>query len=210
MVEIEEGEDVRAIVTPDLRLIFRWLGDRWTHALEVRAGAGWLAFAEAIEADTEGQDAAGMASPTFQEIQWRREEHSAFALLVGCFGPHHYSAVFRVFDPRIKGGRSVVHADIADRCPSRVDPLASTYRVLSPPSTLSGSDSHLAIWSLPEGVSSVILGCSEPEDSPARIELAEAGRARTLARIEAPMNQSGATRRLCYWWSCSISPDPIA
>jgi hypothetical protein len=35
-VTIEESDDERSIVTPNCRLVFRQIGDRWTHGIEVR------------------------------------------------------------------------------------------------------------------------------------------------------------------------------
>lgn len=208
MIALEEAENLRVIATPDLRLLFRWSGDRWSHALEVRDGSDWQGFAESVEADADRDNPSRIISPTYQEIQWRQEENSAFALLTGSFGPHHFSTVFRMFEPRIKGGQSVFHVDITDRYRSEVEALASTYRILSPPSTLRDATPVGAYWSLPGETDSILLGCSNDDELPARISLAEAGRGQMLAQVEAIPRELGNTQRFLYWWSLAADSEP--
>lgn len=207
MIALEEAENLRIIATPDLRLIFRRSGGRWSHTLEVRDGQDWQGFAESVETDADRDAPSRIVSPTYQELQWRREENSAFALLTGSFGPHHFSTVFRMFEPRIKGGRSVFHVDINDRCQSEVKSLASTYRILSPPSTLGDATPVGTYWPLPGGNGSILLGCSDDDELPARISLAEASRSQMLAQVEAIPRETENTRRFLYWWSLATGSE---
>ena len=140
MVTIEESDDERSIVTPDLRLRFRRVGDRWTHSIDIRPGP-WQTFADAIEWSPEDQD--GPARPTYQELHFQKNSEEAFALLVGQAGPHHFSASFRV---RFRSYRhegssdqsnmsdhseSQIEIDVADRC--RVEGLLETHYILHEP-----------------------------------------------------------------------------
>ena len=86
MIEIEEGDEEKSIVTPDLRLRFRWTGDRWTHTIALRVGP-WKTVATAIEGSAD--DDLGVSRPTFQDLHLQRDGDEVVALTVGQSGPHH-------------------------------------------------------------------------------------------------------------------------
>jgi hypothetical protein len=143
-VTIEESDDERSIVTPELRLRFHWVGDRWAHAIDIRPGP-WQAAADSIEGGTEPGDPEGVGRPTYQEIHFQPDGDAVLALAVGRSGHHHISASFRVHHrafevphfriPNILQRRSVsrVEIDVADRCRAETPALEARYRVHAPP-----------------------------------------------------------------------------
>lgn len=132
-VTIEGSDDEKSIVTPDLRLRFSWAGDRWTHSLDLRIGAGWRVVASTMEADVGRDGMHRLVSPTYQDLVLRAGPDEGTALLVGQHGPHHFSAAIRVSrETGREDGPWTVLADVADRCPSGVDLLSATYAVFAP------------------------------------------------------------------------------
>jgi hypothetical protein len=141
-ISIEETEDERSIVTPDLRLRFRWLGDRWTHFIDIRPGP-WQTVAQAIEWSADEPNR--VPGPTYQELHLQRDGDDAVALAVGRAGSHHFSASFRVHFRAWRQAHfrkesilqdrseSCVEIDVADRCRSGLDGLEARYKVLAPP-----------------------------------------------------------------------------
>ena len=186
---IDSPED-RALETSALRLTFRWTGDRWAHAIEVGPEGGRRVFAESIEADTDRDrvNDTGPISPTYQDLLFHEDADAKFALLVGQFGSHHYSAEFRL----ARDGD--LRVDVADR--TRVDdgPLAATYRIASPPGGLADASSHSARWEL-DGCGGVVLDCPD-----CRLAVVEDGRARMMAQVLVKPTPGTATLRLVYSW----------
>jgi hypothetical protein len=141
-VVVEESEDVRSIVTPDLRLRFRRAGDRWTHAIDIRPGP-WQTAADAVEwlADDPSQ----VPGPTYQELHFQRDRDGVVALAVGQAGSHHFSASFQVSyrswrqahfqldDVLQDRSESRVEIDVADRCRSVRSAVEARYVVHKPP-----------------------------------------------------------------------------
>ena len=159
MVTIEESDDEKSIVTPGLRLRFRWVGDRWTHAIDLGPGpelddgwpwsinpkmGQWITIAEAIEWKFSPDEPGKVSSPVFQDLQFHQDENATYALLVGQAGPHHFSASFRVWDEfearenridisnGLEGYFPSIDIDIADRCALPLVELASTYQIHAP------------------------------------------------------------------------------
>lgn len=133
-VTIEESDDEKSIVTPDLRLRFRWTGDRWTHSIDLRPkttkpvveAVEWLPVAEAVEWSP--GDLPSIVRPTYQDLHLQPDGDDVLALTVGQAGPHHFSASFRIgfvanrsSHPSrpllfIDGSTSTLEIDVADRC----------------------------------------------------------------------------------------------
>ncbi len=142
MVTIDDGDEVRSIVTPELRLRFSRLGDRWTHAIDIRPGP-WLLLSEAVEWVSAAEDPTRVVSPTYQELHLQKDGAAALALLVGQAGPHHFSASVRVthrvrphrkpHDHGKEYSESLAEFDVADRCRTEVRALESSYLVYKPP-----------------------------------------------------------------------------
>src|SRR5579864_3678266 len=112
-LEFETADDLRAIVTPGLRLAFRWTGDRWTHALEGGPESGRSVLAQAVESN----DLSRVVSPAYQQFHSQRTPETIQAMLLGQAGPHHFSAVFTVRE--LPEGTDVA-VDVADRCRAEV------------------------------------------------------------------------------------------
>ena len=124
-VTIEESEDERSIVTPDLRLRFRKRGDRWTHAIDLGPGP-WQTLADSLDAT--GEDLDDVARPVFQDLHFQHEQDAVVALAIGQSGAHHFSASFRVSFRAYRvshptsatilqdRSESEVLIDVADRC----------------------------------------------------------------------------------------------
>lgn len=150
VVTIEDGDEERSIVTPDLRLRFRWIGDRWTHAIDLRPGP-WQTVAEAVEGT--GLAPGQMIGPTYQDVHFQRDGGDVIALAVGQAGAHHYSASFRVRyrayrkphfdDANVLQDRSEsrIEIDVADRCRTSTVPLEAHYLAYQPPISLLLGDS---------------------------------------------------------------------
>jgi hypothetical protein len=104
----------------DLRLVFRWSGDRYDHVFEQRHSAGWGPLLVSI-------DCGPWPGPVFQHLQIEDRQDGCVALLVGQEVDRHWSASFQVR----KAGHGF-DADVACRIRSRL-PLGSTYEVLTDP-----------------------------------------------------------------------------
>jgi hypothetical protein len=142
MVTIDDGDEERSIVTPELRLKFRRLEDRWTHGIGIGPGP-WLTLAEAVEWTSAADDPTRVVSPTYQDIHIQQDGADVLALLVGQAGPHHFSASLRVshrvYDHErsrsfgLEYSNSRVEFDVADRCRAEVQALECNYVVHNPP-----------------------------------------------------------------------------
>lgn len=225
-VTIEESDDEKSIVTPELRVRFRRTEDRWVHSIEV-PGDPWLALAESVEWHGASESPGTVLSPTYQEIHFQRDGDAVMALLVGAAGPHHFSAsiraswkVHRSPEPYNGGfeypGTRVVF-DLADRC--RLDPVEfeAHYLIHDPPIDLHlGNDREVDAdgelktdwrprldWTVRREDSYQAQLSGVPgrrgKTAIAYVERPSAGRWRI--RIAAPEDRDGNTRRMQYAWS---------
>ncbi len=206
MVTIEESADERSIVTPDCRLAFRFETTRWSHRLQI----GNDTFARSVEPDPDRDDYRLVASPTYQDLHFQVETERVYALLVGQYGPRHFSASFAV--SFIRGdscegrGATRIEVDVAERCRERIDALASTYLVPS----AGFSDRHGGSWLLPEGQGSkvVSLGLFGTQEPPGQIVYNEFS-ARTLRAQVLRLHPGTPTNnRLIYCWQVA-DPNPF-
>jgi hypothetical protein len=199
MVELETDGDCRSIVTPTLRLAFRWVDDRWVHSIEPgRMGAP---IARTIEGDPARDDPARVVSPAYQQLEFQATGLGLQALLVGQSGPHHFSAVFSVEES--KGG-TVIEADVADRCRTPIDVLACTYWVDARSGDLLDADSTRIQWSLPAGRLDFEV------TPPGSAHLSEAGRRATRAQAGARVTPGTYTHRCRYRWRWQPNPPPLS
>jgi hypothetical protein len=189
MIAFEEFEQERSIVTPSLRLRFRWVEDRWTHALEMDRGEDFEPVAEAVEAQPERDDPARIISPTYQDLHLQRDGDAVLALAVGKFGPHHFSASFRV---EIEAGWTLIRVDVADRCRRAFESFAATYRVAEAPDH---AEEGSVIWELDDPQAGFELSSDL-----AHVVVAEAGPAGVLAQVETRPDPEQGTHRLLYTW----------
>jgi hypothetical protein len=212
-ITIEESDDERSIVTPDLRLRFRWLGDRWTHAIDIRPGP-WTTLASAIERADHWTPV-----PTYQELHFQGEGEEILALGVGRDGAHHFSASFRVSytarrvyhdDLRIVADTSLsrVEIDVADRCRAESDRPEARYSVHSPPvrsrlgESSEGEESFHA-WeaAIRNSCDVFVSALSEPADT--RVLALDRGGDGWSVRVT-PVNKVVAgTNRFAYAWGHS-------
>ena len=203
MVEIEEDEDVRVIATSGLRLVFRWTGDRWTHALEVTDLAGWATFGESVEASAYRDDPGNIASPTYQELHIQREGEHVLALLVGRFGPRHFSGVFRVRHELDKNENSwtFVEVDVADRSHDAPESFTSTYLIDGPVGALLlGADPEGVAWEPRHHFNfGIYLRVSPNSESREQIRLDEVDGG-WRACVSSRINTAEKTHRLRYEW----------
>ena len=192
MIQSEEADESRAIVAAGLRLEFRRLSDRWTHALDVDAATGRRRLAQAVEADADRDDPARVVSPTYQEIHIQADGPAIRVFLVGQSGPHHFSAVFTV-EESAEG--IVIEGDVADRCRAGVMALASTYVVEATSGDLLDADAARASWALSD------LGRLAFEVvAPGSLALAEGGRRGTQVQAGARIDRDARTHRCQYLW----------
>ncbi len=134
-----------------MRLRFRRLNDRWTHAIEIGPGP-WQTLAEAIEWTTAAEDSNRIVSPVYQEVHFQHDGDSVLALLVGLAGPHHFSAAVKV-SHRVSGppeshdfgeelSESTADFDVANRCRATIQAFDCHYKVHAPPAILPRGDSE--------------------------------------------------------------------
>jgi hypothetical protein len=201
-------EDQCAIHTADLRLAFAWKGDRWSHLLVLGQGGQRRSFADSIE-QPEGGDPSRVLSPTFQDIHVQEERNAIVALLIGKSGPHHFSGSFHVSESLSSGERrSVVIADLADRCLDPIDAVASTYQVhhFGVRSMLVDSGPTTARWTTEAEGTSVSLdvtGASGTDDAgpqAGHLALAQPNLQHLWAQITAKRVSDLATRQWSYRW----------
>ncbi|HWE36286.1 MAG TPA: hypothetical protein VG406_06910 [Isosphaeraceae bacterium] len=187
-----DPNDVRwQVRAPGLVVEFHRLGDRWTHDVAVGPRGAPAVVAVAVEADAERDGPTRVVSPTYQELDFERGADRVGALLLGQAGPHHFSAVFAVWeDP----GQVGVVVDVADRCRVPVESLACTYRLDLPAAALRSADPGAIAWDLPGGRLEFMA------KEPARVAVAEAGRRGTLVQAEAGIDSKSHTQRCLYRW----------
>jgi hypothetical protein len=218
MLEIDEGLDECSIFSPSFRLRFRWLGDRWTHALEAGEPGCRSLLVEAFEEDPR-DDPARVSSPTFQELRFTRDGESVHALLVGRCGRHHFAADFAARELELDGWRlTQLQIDLADRCRADVASLASSYRTRVPCSRLLQLSPHAVFWWSDTGQPKVAL-FSPPADPTASlaapcpsmadswIQLRDAAHRGALIAIEARVSSQRDTQRWAYSWTCFGTPE---
>jgi hypothetical protein len=200
--EADEGR--RALRSPDLRLTFRWSGDRWTHALELRPGAAgaWLKIATAIEGDPARDDPARVVSPAYQDIEPHPFEDGTRCLLTGLAGPHHFSSVVTL---REENGSVQLDIDLADRCRAPVNALASTYEVLLAPGDLIDAGARRIVWSGGALGAGTLELCADP---PGRLAIAESGPRAVQAQVLAPIDSNSFTQRCLYHWRWTPADRP--
>lgn len=215
-VTIEESDDEKSIVTPNCRVLFRKAGERWTHAIESGAGSARVMIARSIEADAERDNYRALPSPAFQDLHIQvanslfegpREldlNPSYVFMLVGQFGPIHFSAAITVGyrpgwqegDPTPGPQSTCIEFDIAQRCRERIENLASTYQVWS-----EFEQDGLKIWSAENGPE-LITARLNKGDSPSAettIDSSDPSRCRVkFVRGLLPFQSNG---RLVYRWS---------
>jgi hypothetical protein len=223
VVTIEESDDERSIVTPDLRLRFRRCRDRWSHAIEV-GPRPWNKFAQSLESSFH---AISLAVPTYQELHFQHDNEDVLALALGRSGTYHFSASFRVryrltsSPPRNESrfqerSESRVEVDIAARCRSASMEPQATYLTGRPPldlglgnpDALERGREEAGCWRLGH-IWSADIG---PEDQVA-IELATAPSSTQvtvvaqpkwdgwLVRLSPESFQPGGTSRFGYAWA---------
>ena len=197
MPELHENGDAKAIVAGDLRLAFRWTGERWVHRLELQERDQVIprVLAASVEGDPDRDDPTRVVSPAYQQLHFQEDGRSMQALLVGQSGPHHFSAVFTLVE-EIFGDVSI-HVDVADRCRGPVEAFASTYAVNARSDELADASPIKASWNFgPDCLAFV----ARP---PAQVAVAEAGRLATSIQALAGPDPGSATRRLLYDWHWS-------
>lgn len=189
VLELESSDDRRAIVTPSLRLVFFWTGDRWRHQVELGDLGPLVASVEILG---DHRDHARVLSPAYQQFHWEHRGRSVHAMLLGQSGPHHFSAVFTVCE-MAEGAEVTV--DVADRCRSEVTELAATYHVRLLGGDLATAEPERVAWSPVSGKR--LIFTAQPQ---ARIALAEAGRQATRVQVLAGPRPKDYTHRLAYAW----------
>lgn len=194
------ADDRLEIVAGPLRLVFRWEGDRWSHSLEIHRRR----LASTVEWDALLGEPTRVVSPAFQQLTHQGDSEKSEALLVGQWGAHHFSGVFRVTRAPAK---VTLEVDVAVRSRGGLDALAATYRVHLPSGALLEAGPSGVSWRLDDPAGVLRLEPGGPEPRTSRLALAEAGRLETTVQVEIPLRESAATRRLAYRWEWS-EPSP--
>lgn len=194
-----ESDDRRVIAGLGLRLSFRRVDGRWTHALELSDAAGSpsaspLIVAEAVEHDGDRDDRTRILSPAYQDFHEHPIPDGVCLMVTGQLTPHHFSAVVTA---RLDGaGGVVIDFDVADRCREPLQTLGAMYLMRFGSNELSDAGTDRVAWSGP-----ALGGRLEfAAEDPAAVSLSEAGprasRVQALARI-VPTER---TQRMIYRW----------
>jgi hypothetical protein len=195
--QFETAEDSRMLQAPGVRLAFRWLGDRWTHALEVTTSSsapGWLRVACALEGDPSRSERGVVMSPAYQEIERHAFELGVRALLTGQSGLHHFSAVVTARD---LDACVMLDFDLADRCRAPVYKFASTYDVPLDAADLIDAGPERIVWG------GDALGSARLEliaDSPTQLTLATSDPGVCRVQAFAQIDHNSFTNRCIYHW----------
>jgi hypothetical protein len=143
--EFECFRDDRRLVLADrrfgVRLAFERWYDVWCHTLgalinprdPLNDQGDFATALGSAEARPEAPPDSVPPSPSYQELHHDPDQDPRQVLLVGKFGPHHYSAVFALREEVAdSGARSLLlDVDVADRCRTPAPVLACTYAVRS-------------------------------------------------------------------------------
>jgi hypothetical protein len=194
MAEVVGSNAGWLIATAALRLKFLWMKDRWVHHIEVKGPGEWTDVAHPLESDPGRDDPRRVVSPTYQQIELPGGSDPPTVMLLGQFGPHHFSAVFAI---REAARWSEVHVDVADRCRAPVEVLASTYLLSLPAGTLVDAAADRIEWAI-----------DPPQAATLRLEagrgvllsLAESGRQGMTAQAHTRVDAKQNTHRLTYSW----------
>lgn len=194
MVKLIQSETGYSIGAPDFRLEFQWNGERWVHELVFLSAGGFSRVAQSFESDPGRDDPRRVVSPTYQQLETQDGPEGQGALLLGQFGPHHFSAVFAVRD---HGQGVEVKVDVADRCRAPLDALASTYTVFLPSGDLIEAAPERVVWA-PNSTSGTRLQFDGLGSS--RVVIAEGGRQGIRVQADAKIDPSTSTQRCIYRW----------
>ena len=219
-VTIEESDDERSIVTPNCRLSFHRLGERWTHGIQVGPPTDRSIFAEAEEADPDRDDFRRIPSPSFQDLHFQSRGDSVIAMLVGQFGPRHFSATFSVrwyaHDPSVvTRGRDAcdatgIEVDLADRSRQAAEFLSASYAIFAPASPSASRSEWECVWSewgsrwrfRGDSWNGDIGASLNRSDAPGgSVLVADAGPGRSHLRIARTLLPFQANGRLPFAWS---------
>jgi hypothetical protein len=202
MTPIEATDLQHAIEARGLRMRFFWRQDRWVHELDIGGEGAWSCLVRTIEGDPDRDDPGRVVSPTYQQFHLTSDGAGTNrALLVGQSGPHHFSAVFTVAEGP---GGATVEVDVADRCRSPIEALASSYWIDLPAIRLVDADASTVVWQ-PDPAREDLLRF-EGADS-CRVAMAEAGRRAAKVQAEARLAEGTATQRFLYRWRWVTAPN---
>lgn len=194
----DDPEGGRSIVTARLILRFHRVGDRWTHALELPAGAepapaadpsegsplaARLPLVWAVEGDPTRDELSRVVSPAYRAIHFSETPATAIrATLSGDCGPHAFEATFDVWE---SDRGATVQVNVRHRTEHPIEATAATYWVDARSSELIDADGEAIRWApLGEGRGELTFS-AEP---PARVDFSEAGRRAT--RVQASTGPS--------------------
>jgi hypothetical protein len=213
MFQVIDRPDRRAIITPVARLDFLLVGDRWSHRLApASAGEDGPPIASSVEAPESAGPQSDPPSPTYQEVTLVAEPDMVRVFCLGQFGPNHFATTFAIRHLTDLPGGSLDHTlfevDIAVRREATDRPLAATYTVHSPPSTLNIVSDYGIGWTWDDP--HLIALFERPMGSPAnhRFAVDEAGRAACRVQLVAPGDTGVRTNRLRYNWGISDQHPP--
>ena len=168
-----------------------WTGDRWTHAFWLGPATLGLCAVRAVEADPDPVDPARVISPVYQEVEFERGVDRMGALLLGQAGPHHFSAVFAVWEGPSEDG---IEVDVADRCRYGPAVLGCTYEIEPDAGLLADAGPARVAWDVAGG--RLALEAREPD----RLTLAEAGARAYRVQVLAAVDPASHTQRCAYRW----------
>ena len=214
-VTVEESDDVRVIGSPNARLTFRFRGGQWNHSLEVGSPGGWTRFFDSVESEPGRDDFRSLPGPVFQDLHIQEIPFGFVAMLVGQFGPRHFSATVEftsLDDPGEpeRGWRRSTNlvVDVAERTRDPAQALASTYAIADSIGVDPESYVREAVWSFGAPWHGIVVLSPDHSNVPnIQLTIETNGTDRVLARISRELLPFQANGRLAYSWHVVDSPD---
>lgn len=211
IAEPYEGSEVsRAIIGRDIRLVFTFTDDRWSHiVLADRLGVLPHALLASHDDDSEEPtDDSTPVRPVYQQLHFQPTDDGFLALLVGQSGHEHFSASIHFVES--EDGTTHIDFDIAGRRtrdPAGAPGLAPTYVVNLPLVAIEEASHRLVRWVGGDPRGHLMIGTVEAEPNATIVLVSEAGRRGSLVQIYTPGEPVAGARRCRYCWTWEAPRD---
>lgn len=209
-VTFDSTSSAETIHTSCFQLRFWYKETHWRHEITSEGPTSSVPRLVPQEPLVDDIDHGRVINPTYQQIHLDKDGKGGVrAMLVGQSGPHHFSAVFHVYEDE---GGATIDVDVADRCLAPMHALAATYAV----------DASHGQWGTVTATdrqgrehTNIVLDASNPVchlvfevDPPGRTALDAGNLARVRVQALAHLDPSQNTQRFRYRWSWVKDPRP--
>ncbi len=209
VTRLDGSDESQAIIGRDLRLVFTWIDDRWSHVvMPGRSGDPVRPLVMSYQEESDSEPATAVNQPVYQQLHFQSDGDSCLAMLVGQAGHEHYSSCIRFSEH--SNGSTHLEFDVANRqtrATGRAAALAPTYLVDLPLTEMEEASHRLVRWNCGQPNGRLMLGSVEESDHSPILLVSEAGRRGCLAQVfSRHIPESPAQRCLYRWtWESPIS-----